>query len=473
MSIYAKKGTLSFPFLRLTSKSAPTAGFLSPEGGAAVTIRADGSDKNKVLFTSILFCGLSHILYLKQYVKGILFALIEVIAIINIPKFVKALHGLITLGSPQPDVSIKLRDNSIFMLIDGVMALAVIFVFIAIYVISVKSALKEYKKFCDNKVFTSNRHAFSELTGKSFSLFALAPTVIMILFFVLVPLVFSALVAFTNYSAPDHIPPKNTVDWVGFQNFIDMFSGKTAWTSAFGKVALWTLAWGFLATFTCYFGGMLMAVVLHESKIKLKPVFRSIFILPYAVPSVISMLVWRNLMNGSFGTVNRTLIHLGIIKDVIPWLSDPWLAKFTCVLVNLWAGFPYFMLLVTGSMTAISRDIYEAAVVDGASKFQVFKSITLPLVIYQTTPLIIMSISHNINNFGAIFFVTGGGPTLADSTTTGAAGTDLLITWIYKLTINLLQYHYASVLAVLIFMVLAPFAIYNFRRTRAFKEGVE
>ena len=132
--------------------------------------------------------------------------------------------------------------------------------------------------------------------------------------------------------------------------------------------------------------------------------FRVIFILPYAVPAVVSMLVWRNLLNGTFGTVNRTLMALGLIENPIPWLGHPALAQFTCILVNLWAGFGYFMLLSMGTMTAVSQDIFEAAKIDGASRFQVLKSITLPLVMYQTMPLIIMSFTHNINNFGAIFF---------------------------------------------------------------------
>ena len=118
------------------------------------------------------------------------------------------------------------------------------------------------------------------------------------------------------------------------------------------------------------------------------------------------------------------------------------------------------MLLITGSMTAISNDVYEAATIDGANQFQIFKKIILPLVLYQTTPLIIMSFTHNINNFGSIFFLT-----------TGAGGTDILVTWIYKLTVNLLKYNYAAVLAVVIFAVLAPFAIYNFRRTKSYKDG--
>ena len=142
-----------------------------------------------------------------------------------------------------------------------------------------------------------------------------------------------------------------------------------------------------------------------------------------------------------------------------------------CIVLNLWAGFGYFMMLTTGTMTAISDDLYEAARIDGANNTQILHKITLPLVLYQTMPLIIMSFTHNINNFGAIFFLTGGTPAVADSTTTNAGGTDILVTWIYKLTITLMKYNYASVIAVLIFVVLAPFAVYQFMQTRAYKEG--
>jgi arabinogalactan oligomer/maltooligosaccharide transport system permease protein len=142
-----------------------------------------------------------------------------------------------------------------------------------------------------------------------------------------------------------------------------------------------------------------------------------------------------------------------------------------CIVINLWAGFGYFMMLSIGTMTAIPEDLYEAAKIDGANSRQILHHITLPLVMYQTMPLIIMSFTHNINNFGVIFFLTGGNPTVADSTTTMAKGTDILVTWIYNLTITLLRYNYASVIAVLIFVVLAPFAVYQFMHTRAYKEG--
>lgn len=436
------------------------------------TLMADGSSKKKVVLTSILFMGLSHIIYFKQYVKGLIFALIELVTILLSPFFIGKIIDMITLGEVDKSVPVTMRDNSIYMLIDGVMILAVIAILLSVYVISVRSALSEYKSFCDRRgVLPEKRSTFGSVVGKAFPIFGLSPAVLLVIFFVIVPLVFSALVAFTNYSAPKHIPPSSGVDWVGFDNFKAMFGGQATWTSALGRVAIWTLIWGALATITCYAGGLLMAVVLNEAKIKIKPVFRSIFILPYAVPAVVSMLVWKNLLNGSFGIVNRTLMHLGIIDQAIPWLSDVWLCRFVCVLVNLWAGFSYFMLLVMGNMTAISPDVYEAAKIDGAGRFYTFRKITLPLVLYQTMPLIIMSFTHNINNFGAIYFLTGGLPKVADSTITSAGGTDILVTWIYQLTVTLMKYNYASVLAVIIFVVLAPFAIFSFKRTKSYKEG--
>lgn len=431
----------------------------------SLQVQSRDGERNKVLISSILFMGLGHILFLKQYLKGFFFAAIEVLVLVFSPTIINALVNLQTLGEPQPHLPIRERSNSMFMLIDGVIVIAALVVFITLYVISVKSALVDYDQAKRGKV------SLKDGLNNAFPVFGLAPSVGLVVFFVIVPLVFSACVAFTNYSSPGHIPPNNTVDWVGLENFRTMFGGDSTWTGALGRVALWTLVWGALATFTCYFGGMLMAVILTESNLRIAPFFRVIFILPYAIPSVISMLVWQNLLNGTFGILNRTLMTIGLIAKPISWLGDPWMAKFTAVMINLWAGFPYFMLLTMGSMTAIPQDIFEAARIDGADKFQVFRKITLPIVLYQTTPLIIMSFTHNINNFGAIFFLTGGGPVVADSTLTSAGGTDILVTWIYKLTVNLLKYNYASVLAVMIFVVLAPLAVFNLMRTKAFREG--
>ena len=434
-------------------------------------LKKDKSDMKKITRTASCFMGLSHLLYLKDYVKGAFFALCELLFLACLPFTVKKIIGLVTLGSPHPELPIKMRDNSIFMLIDGILVLVLIAIFVIVYVISVKSAQESYSEYCRTGRFKNQKDSFNNALGKSFPIFGLAPAFIMVMVFVVVPLIFSVAVAFTNYSDPAHIPPNNTVDWVGFQNFAALLGGQNTWSVGFARIAVWTLIWAVLATFTCYFGGLIVAVYLKDIDVKIAPIFRFIFILPYAVPGVVSMLVWKNLLNGSFGIVNRTLMSIGLITKPIQWLGTPAMAQFTCVLINLWAGFGYFMLLSMGTMTAISEDMYEAARIDGASKRQLFSKITLPLVLYQTLPLIIMSFAHNVNNFGAIFFLTGGAPTVSDSTTTFAGGTDILVTWIYKLTINLMKYNYASVIAVMIFIVLAPFAIFNFRNTKAYKEG--
>ena len=426
------------------------------------------TSRKAVLWLSIAFMGLSHMVHFKQYGKGILYALVNIVFLTSIPAIVRSITGMITLGVHNPNIPVMFRDHSMFMLIDGVIILAVIAIYACVYVLSVKGALRLHQEYASG---VTPSKSWADAINNAFPAVALAPSVLLVVFFVIVPLVFAALVAFTNYSAPFHLPPANTVDWVGFANFRALFGGEVMWATALVRVAIWTFVWGLLATVTCYFGGMFLAVLMHENKMKVLRIYRAIFILPYAVPAVISMMVWRNLLNGTFGAVNRTLMHLGIIDSIIPWLTDEWLVRFTVVLINLWAGFPYFMLLTMGAMTAISRDTFAAAEIDGAGKFNLFRYITFPMVTYQTMPLIIMSFAHNINNFGAIFFLTGGQPVVADTTISGATGADILITWIYRLTAERMQYHYASVLAIMIFVVMAPFAIFNFMRTKSFREG--
>ena len=178
------------------------------------------------------------------------------------------------------------------------------------------------------------------------------------------------------------------------------------------------------------------------------------------------------LMGSKYGIINKTLVEFGIINssNEIKFLNGTnGMARAFCILINMWVGIPYFMLLITGQMTAISSDIYEAAAIDGANQFQVFRYITLPMVVYQTAPLIIMSFTHNINNFGAVYYLTGGGPNA--NIKTQAGGTDIFISWIYKISTTQKDYYMGSVLAIFVFAVLAPFAIFNFINTKSFKEG--
>lgn len=176
----------------------------------------------------------------------------------------------------------------------------------------------------------------------------------------------------------------------------------------------------------------------------------------------------RNLFNGQFGPINNMLIDFGMIDNPIYWLSDPLLAKITIVVVNIWFGFPYWMVLMSGVMTSIDKELFEAADVDGANDKQKFMKVTLPIILFSTAPLLIMSFAANFNNFNMIYLLTEGGP--ANPTYQYAGSTDILISWIYKMTLEHRQYAMASVVSILVFLVIATLSIWNFRRTKAFKE---
>lgn len=395
---------------------------------------------------------------------------------------VASIAGLLTLGSKQPTTVTRYMDHSIFMMIDGIFALILLAFFVVLYIFNINGAKAGVKKILKNGRFPTMKESQNDLSQNSFATIGIAPSVVMMAIFSIIPLLFSALVAFTNYSSPEHIPPNNLVDWVGLSNFGQMFSlkassdlGGGAWAKTFGWTAMWTLVWAVFATFTCFFVGFFYAFVLQDKRIVIPKFFRTVYILPYAIPTMLSLFVWANLLNGTIGPINRTLQLLGFVDKTIPFLSNPWIAKCSLIFVNIWIGFPYSMILTTSSMTAISNSLYEAAVIDGATKWQQFKSITYPLVMFQLKPTLIMQFAGNINNFGAVFFLTGGGPNMPQAgltTVTNCGATDLLISWIYKLTMNTpSRYNLASVLSLLVFVVLVPFALYNFTRTKSFKEG--
>lgn len=445
----------------------------------------DSNLTRKTKIASCCFMGLGQLLFLKQYVRGILMMIFEVILILCCtPVFNSVipvnLYGVITLGSPKPEgTPIKMLDHSIFMLIEGLFTIIILAIFAILYISQIKTGVKDAERIIKRGRYPTGKEIRNHLATKSFPVLGITPSLLMLSIFTLIPLLFSMLIAFTNYSSPDHIPPKNLVDWVGLSNFTTMFSRNVGgnWPKAFARVAGWTLIWAVLSTFTCFFTGFMFAVILRDKRIQFPKFFRTIFILPYAIPQMLSLFVWANLLNGTFGPINRTLQYWHIIQQGIPWLSNPTVAKLTLVLVNIWIGFPYSMILTTSSMTAISQAQYEAAQIDGASRWQQFIHITFPLVMYQLKPALIMQFAGNINNFGAVFFLTGGGPNLMFGTnnltiSTQAGSTDLLISWIYKLTMNTPnQYQLASVLSILVFIVLVPFALYNFTHTKAFKDG--
>ncbi|MDK2824634.1 MAG: arabinogalactan oligomer / maltooligosaccharide transport system permease protein [Clostridia bacterium] len=419
----------------------------------------------KAALLSALFMGLGQ-LYNREIVKGILIAIIGIIIVINIPYFLYAYWGLITLGEqPLHYVNgIAQGDHSIFLLIQGIIAVLVTLVILVIYILNIVDALKTGEAREQGEKPMGIGDFIKHISHKYFPYFSLSPLFILILFFTVLPILFTISIAFTNYSAPNHLPPRNLVDWVGFTNFKNLVNLKI-WKNTFIGVGIWTVIWAVLAALTSYFGGLLLALLINSSEVRLKKFWRTIYILPYAIPGFISILIMRLMFTG-LGPVNSFLVKLGFER--IPWLTNSTMAKLVAILVNIWLGAPYFMALMSGTLTNIPSDLYEAAEIDGATSSQKFWKITLPLVLHATTPLLILSFTHNFNNFTLIYLLTNGGP--ANPAYRYAGHTDILISWIYKLTIEQNQYHMASVISIIMFIVIATISTLTFSKTKSFRE---
>lgn len=396
-------------------------------------------------------------------VKGAAFILVQLLMLLMLPSLVEALTGLVTLGdTAQMRQGFKIipGDHSIFMLVEGVLALVVMALFVWIYILNVKDAL--HASDCHESLAKQ----LQDIYDRRFAFIALSPAFLACIAFIVIPIVITVLVSFTNYSAPLHIPPRNLVDWVGVKNFLSLFRLKI-WSSTFMGVASWTVLWAIFATLVTFGFGFILALALAHRNIRAKKAWRFIFILPYAIPAFVTLLMFRLLLNG-IGPVNALLNAWGF--DAIAFLSDPFLAKITVIAVSMWVGAPYFMLLISGALTNIPPDLYEASEVDGASRFQQFREITLPMVMHQVAPSLVMTFAHNFNNFGAIFLLTEGGP--INPQYRFAGHTDILITWIYKLTLDFQQYQIASVISIIVFLFLSLIAIWQFRRMKSFKDDM-
>lgn len=405
-------------------------------------------------------------LYNRQYVKGLVMILahaaIIYTTVVKLPSYLK---GLITLG----DKGVHLEkvgkmsklvpgDHSIFMLIHGVLAGIALLVFIFIYVLNIRDAVTIGRR-------REQGASLRPLQNGLFPWMLLALPIIGVLVFTVMPIVFTSLIAFTNYSSPNHIPAKNLVDWVGFDTFHKLFT-LGVWSNTFVGVMTWTFIWAITATVTCYFGGILVALLINQEGIKFKGFWRLLFVLPYAIPQFVSLLIMKNLLNEKFGPINKYFEAFGL--QGLPWLNDPFWAKVSVIVVNMWIGVPVSMILVMGILTTIPKDLYEAADVDGASGWMKFRNITLPYILFATAPLLITQFAGNINNFNVIYLLTGGGP--ATIAYNNAGKTDLLVTWLYKLTLDFNQYNIAASISILLFLFIAALSITMFVRTRSFKE---
>ncbi|MEK5181939.1 MULTISPECIES: sugar ABC transporter permease [Paenibacillus] len=410
--------------------------------------------------------------YNRQWLKGLVFLLVGSAGIFYIAHDLMGhLHGLITLGEfPSRMVKVgKLTrmvegDHSIFMMINGLMALLALLFYTAFHLLNIRDAFLVGAARDRKEPIHSFAESLRAMGRRNFAYLVLAIPFVAVVFLTILPLVFSVLLAFTNYADPI-LPPAHLVDWVGFGNFNKMLS-LDVWSSTFGGVLTWTLIWAVIATATTYIGGVLIAVLIHQPRVRCKKLWRTLLIVPFAIPNMISLLVMRNMFNNQFGPINSYLRALGL--EGVAWLTNPFWAKVTVILANMWIGIPVTMILAFGVLTTIPKDMYEAAEVDGAGSFYKFRMITLPMVLFATAPILIMQFAGNINSFNVIYLMTNGEP--VNPNYQYAGHTDLLVTWLYKLALNQSQYSFASVIGIVIFLMVATFSIWSYRRTRSFKE---
>lgn len=224
----------------------------------------------------------------------------------------------------------------------------------------------------------------------------LFPALISILLVTCLPIVYTVVISFTNYNMY-HL---RQFDFVGLANYIEVFSGSIK--NVFFPVLGWTVCFAMISTIFSYALGLILAILLNNKNMKESRIYRSLLIVPWALPSTIAILAWQGLLNEQYGGINNLLTSLGVAWN-IPWMTDPFWARCGIIIVNVWLGFPYMMNVCLGGLQAISQEYYEAAKIDGASKFQCFKSITFPMVTKLSLPLVISTFASNFNNFGNIY----------------------------------------------------------------------
>ncbi len=362
-------------------------------------------------------------------------------------------------------------DNSLLILLYGILTMIFIIAFVYAWYSNVKAAYYAQEMKEAGQRLPSAKDDLHSFADGQYHKTLLAIPLLGLVIFTIFPIIFMVFVAFTNYDM-QHMPPAHLFQWNGFANFQAVFggslSGGTQFGMVFGRILLWTVIWAIFATFTNYLLGMVVAIMINKKGIKLKKLWRTVLIMTVAVPQFVSLLLMSQML-GDYGIVNSLLQKWGITSGPIKFLSDGTVAKATIILVNIWIGIPYTMLMVSGILMNIPADLYESARIDGAGPFRQYFKITLPYVLHVTTPYLISNFVGNLNNFGVIYLLTGGGPTMAIVGVDGAGETDLLITWLYKLIMDKKLYGVASVISILMFLITGIISLVTYNRSASVK----
>lgn len=429
--------------------------------------------------------------YHGQIIKGLLFLILQIAiiafmvlcptindtpygykALLNLP-----LNNLSEGGAFDPTTGVFTHGSDCkLMILFGFVTIAVIIIYFILWDKSIASSYKADNDLKVGKKPSTFIEDLKSLLDSKFHITMLTPTCIAALIFTILPTIFMISLAFTTYNDQDmNELGTNLFHWNGIKNFMAVFTGEGSLgveiKNRFMPVLGWTFIWAIFATLTCYFGGIVLALLINKKGLKGKKLFRTIFIFTIAVPQFISLLAVRNLL-GEYGPINGLLMNLGLTNAPIGFLGlhpsdSEKLAKLMVIVINMWVGIPYTMLMTSGILMNIPADLYEAARVDGASTLKMFTKITLPYVIFVTTPYLISSFVGNITSFNSIFLLTGGGPAY---TGYQAGGTDLLVTWLYKLTIDQGSYNTGAVIGIFTFLITATITLVTYRRSKAYNQ---
>lgn len=420
----------------------------------------------------------------KQYVKAILMTLLEIAVIVFTLNFAMAyVPKFGTLGTVQAEQVFNMQtmqtewndyDNSFMILLFSLFSFVIWFAAAVVCMRNVVNVYELQMQAQRGKHINTFVEDLREYLDQKFHITLLSLPVLGIVVFTLIPMLLLILVAFTNYDQ-QHMPPTNLFGWVGFSNFVTLFGGgiTTTFGYAFVRILGWTIIWSFFATLTTYIGGILMSLLLNSKLTRGTKIWRTMLVVTIAVPQFVSLLLMRNFFANS-GIVNTICANIGLtgfLRDIglistsyIPFMTAPGWVHVMIILINIWIGIPYQMLIATGVLMNLPTDQIESARIDGASPFQVFKSITMPYMLQVTGPALITDFVKNFNNFNVIYLLTQNvfvttNQFMANSQ---AKETDLLVTWLFTLTQDYYNYKMASVIGIMVFIVCAVFTLVGF-----------
>ena len=368
--------------------------------------------------------------YNKRPIKGTIFFIFFISFISVFYSFLNiGFWGLFTLGT------VPKLDDSRVLLAQGIISILLVAFAIMLYIINILDAYRNAERFNRNEEIKDPKARMVATWDKTFPYLLISPGTFLLIFVVVFPLIFMFGVAFTNYNLYN-APPRHTLEWTLVATTL--------------QIAL----------------GLFLAIIVNHPVVKGKKFIRTVLILPWAVPSFVTILIFVALFNDEFGAINNDILQplLGVAPA---WLSDPFWAKVALIGIQVWLGFPFVFALFTGVLQSISSDWYEAADMDGASSWQKFRNITFPHVIYATAPLLIMQYAGNFNNFNLIYLFNKGGPPVSGQ---NAGSTDILISWVYNLTFEFNNFNMGAVVSLIIGFIVAIVAFIQFRRTSTFKD---